>query len=221
MNDNTRFVWFEDQLISLDMTGDIYTVFSEAQSRELKRRVDAILARENDQSGAAADDNVGLPIHRSAFEAISNGARRTYSGVSLNCWTILRRDVSFSNGLVVARALATLHAVHRCANTERMIGLTRMIERARQARRPRAALRVDVLIRSLNAACMLYPKKTKCLEWATTLVLLGFRYGHDLRLVVGVQNHPFYAHAWAELDREVVGDEPTLRDQLAVILETG
>ncbi|PCE32593.1 hypothetical protein BZL54_10255 [Burkholderia ubonensis subsp. mesacidophila] len=163
---------------------------------------------------------VALPNDESALEWISAGPRSAYSGVSLNCWMLKERDVSFSaNVLIVARALALLRCVHRCANAERMIGLKRLIERKRLARSKRSTVGIDVLIRSLNAACMLYTKKTKCLEWGAVLVLLGFRYGHDLRLVVGVQSRPFYAHAWAELDGEVVGDESTLRDQLAVILE--
>ncbi|KVD27077.1 hypothetical protein WI84_29360 [Burkholderia ubonensis] len=163
---------------------------------------------------------IELPNDESMLEWIGAGPSRAYSGVSLNCWMLKESDVSFSaNVLIVARALALLHCVHRCAHAERMVGLKRLIERKRLARSKRGKVCVDLLIRSLNAACMLYTKKTKCLEWGTVLVLLGFRYGHDLRLVVGVQSRPFYAHAWAELDGEVVGDERTLRDQLAVILE--
>jgi hypothetical protein len=47
--------------------------------------------------------------------------------------------------------------------------------------------------------------------------VLGFEYGFDLTLVIGVQNRPFYAHAWVELDGEIIGDDPRLPEQLAVI----
>lgn len=202
------------------MANDTYTVFSESQSKRLKKCVDAALMREDNELDVVVDREFGLAIHRSAFESIINGARHAYSGVWATCWSIQQRDLSFSaNRLAIARALATLHTVHRCAGKNRMLGLKLMIERAKQMRRPRTSLSLDAVIKSLNAACMLYLKETKCLEWVTTLILLGSRYGHDLNLVVGVQNRPFYAHAWAELNCEVVGDEFTLRNQLAVILE--
>lgn len=66
---------------------------------------------------------------------------------------------------------------------------------------------------------MLYYKRTKCLEWACALILLGINHGLSLNLVIGVQNRPFFAHAWVEHLGSIVGDNPRRRQQLAVIYE--
>jgi hypothetical protein len=70
----------------------------------------------------------------------------------------------------------------------------------------------------VNKACIIYPTRTKCLEWAMTFVLLALERGWKCNLEIGVQNYPFLAHAWVECDGKVVMDSPDLRDGLAIIL---
>jgi hypothetical protein len=38
-------------------------------------------------------------------------------------------------------------------------------------------------------------------------------------MIVGVQNYPFMAHAWIEVEDEVIGDDLNLKKNLAVILK--
>ncbi|MGY2491956.1 lasso peptide biosynthesis B2 protein [Cupriavidus sp. CP313] len=214
MTENIRFAWFEDQLIALNILDDTYTVLSAEQSRRLHLSA-------KDRAETIAPDALCRPTPDDcAVQSIVNRVERHYTGVSQNCWHLTSHDVSFSHGAVlVAHALMTLHTVHRCCAAERLAGLKHLIEQKRERRRLTSGRDIDDLVRSLNAACMLYPRKTKCLEWAGALLLLGFRYGFDLRLVMGVQNRPFYAHAWVEHEGRIIGDEPSLRNQLAVILE--
>ncbi|MBS0186334.1 MAG: lasso peptide biosynthesis B2 protein, partial [Proteobacteria bacterium] len=70
----------------------------------------------------------------------------------------------------------------------------------------------------LNKACLMYPTRTKCLEWAMTFVLLALKKRWKCNLEIGVQNYPFFAHAWVECDGKVVLDSEDLRNGLAIIL---
>jgi hypothetical protein len=145
-------------------------------------------------------------------------------GVSIPCWTLQARDLSgFPNPLLVSRALLLLKRVHRCSKKERIGGLTLLITGALDRRDLSDAVpaHFDAYVLALNVACFLYPRRTKCLEWACALILLSAQFGLRSKLIVGVQNRPFYAHAWVESDGSVVGDDPLRRKQLAVILEAG
>ncbi|ACE06267.1 hypothetical protein Aasi_0900 [Candidatus Amoebophilus asiaticus 5a2] len=70
----------------------------------------------------------------------------------------------------------------------------------------------------INKACFIYPTRTKCLEWAMTFVLLALHRGWKCNLEIGVQNYPFFAHAWVECDEKVVMDSQDLREGLAIIV---
>jgi len=74
------------------------------------------------------------------------------------------------------------------------------------------------LVDILNKACFLYPTRTKCLEWAMSFVLLALKRGWKCNLEIGVQNYPFFAHAWVECDGKVVMDDQNLREGLAIIV---
>lgn len=188
------FVWFDDQLIILDVEKNEYAILSPQQSHDFAKKDDEV------ECGCA-----------------SNHRRIHYPGVLSNCWSIKICDVSISKWQIVRRAIRILSLVHRCSESERLAGLEKLIIGRRSlvdGYRKQSA--VD-LAKSVNGACLLYKKKTKCLEWSAALVVLGFEYGFDLTLVIGVQNRPFYAHAWVELDGEIIGDDPRLPEQLAVI----
>ncbi|HQS84544.1 MAG: hypothetical protein B7Y25_06560 [Alphaproteobacteria bacterium 16-39-46] len=70
----------------------------------------------------------------------------------------------------------------------------------------------------VNKACLMYPTRIKCLEWAMTFVLLALRKKWKCNLEIGIQNYPFFAHAWVECGGKVVMDSQDLREGLAIIL---
>jgi hypothetical protein len=76
----------------------------------------------------------------------------------------------------------------------------------------------ETLITALNKACFYFPIKTKCLEWATALALLGLKRKWKCNLEIGVQTMPFIAHAWVNVDNKVLADDNTLPQSLSVIL---
>lgn len=72
---------------------------------------------------------------------------------------------------------------------------------------------------SIDAAALIYPKKTFCLAWATTFVLLALKNKRSCNLAIGIQTNPFYAHAWAESSNgSVIHDDPEIAQVLSIIL---
>ncbi len=81
-------------------------------------------------------------------------------------------------------------------------------------------IQIQELANLVDAASMIYPKKTYCLAWAATFVMLARKNKWDSQLVIGVQAHPFYAHAWAQIDGKVIHDDPVIAKVLSFILQT-
>lgn len=78
---------------------------------------------------------------------------------------------------------------------------------------------IEEITETLNAACLLYPWKTKCLEWSVALATLCLKARYNCNLVIGVQNPPFYAHAWVECNGMVIADSQQLPQKMATILK--
>ncbi|MCX5544047.1 lasso peptide biosynthesis B2 protein [Paraburkholderia sp. CNPSo 3076] len=197
---NMNFVWFDDQLIGLDIAHDRYIVLPPDQSRTFIAKHLAISACRYDAQTCAPPQLSGVPV---------------------NCWKLSPGQVRNRLNIIESAILfTTLHKVHETSRNHRLSGLLQLIESERIQRKNKRIIRNENdLAASLNLTCFLYPVKTKCLEWACTLIIAGYRYGLDMKLVIGIQNRPFFAHAWAELDGRVVGDDPARRRQLAVIHE--
>ncbi|WP_084152434.1 lasso peptide biosynthesis B2 protein [Burkholderia sp. A1] len=219
--------WFGPELVVFDIANDSYVAYSEGESHliaEVSGMLPSIFSSERHRNAARA-----LPIFKSGLypDPDRRLGRKSPNerGTSLNCWRIRREDLrgSFSP-IAVVQALRILPRVHRCSREERMAGLIRLLRgsripiSSRMANRP--SISHDLLVVSLNLACLVFPRRTKCLEWACTFVLMGRRYGYDFDMVVGVQNRPFFAHAWVELNGEIVGDDRGRRSQFSPIYDT-
>lgn len=59
---------------------------------------------------------------------------------------------------------------------------------------------------AVNRACTWHPKRSLCLQRASVLVCLLRSLGFPAEMVIGVHKMPFYGHAWAEVEGEVVND---------------
>ncbi|SDV51655.1 lasso peptide biosynthesis B2 protein [Chitinasiproducens palmae] len=209
---------FEDQLIVLDVAKDSYTVLSPEQTRALACKPPAAIATV-DRGVDAAEGRWPRGERGSTMCDVPGPDDCDYGGVPSNCWSISSADVSVAAGVrLIGQALLMLHRAHRISATRRLAGLQKHIE-TDPCRARRGRVTQYQLATALNVASLLYPKRTKCLEWAAAAILLGHRFGYRSTLVIGVQNRPFYAHAWVEHAGHVVGDDPTLRRRLAVILE--
>ncbi|MBU4269546.1 lasso peptide biosynthesis B2 protein [Candidatus Dependentiae bacterium] len=78
---------------------------------------------------------------------------------------------------------------------------------------------IERLSSAVDAASLLYKKKTYCLAWAATFVVLALKKNWKCSLEIGVQANPFYAHAWAIINQKVVNDDPKIAQVLAIILK--
>lgn len=78
---------------------------------------------------------------------------------------------------------------------------------------------LNYLMASLDRACQFYPRKVVCLAWSSTLTYLCLKRGWFVQFVIGVQLHPFLAHAWVEREGKVIGDREDINSYLGILLK--
>jgi hypothetical protein len=66
-----------------------------------------------------------------------------------------------------------------------------------------------------------YPGRAECLEQSLVLLILLRRRGLPAQLRLGVQNFPFSAHAWVELDGRPVNEREELVTQMTTFPSIG
>lgn len=140
-------------------------------------------------------------------------------------WSVKPSHKPFANTSLwgVIKALVCLIRVHYIMKRSNMKGLLALISsNARQNRHLKKPTmqKSNKLAAAIDAATLLYPKKTFCLAWAVTYVCMSLKNGRQAQLVIGVQTNPFYAHAWAESGGNVIHDDPTIAQVLSIILRT-
>lgn len=70
---------------------------------------------------------------------------------------------------------------------------------------------------AIDMACIWYWKEVLCLQRSSATACLLRRYGISARMMIGVQQMPFRAHAWVEVDGRVINDKPYMREMYAVL----
>lgn len=68
---------------------------------------------------------------------------------------------------------------------------------------------------AVDMACIWYWKEALCLQRSAATVCLLRSFGIPGQLVIGAQQMPFKAHAWAEVDGRIVNDKPYMREMYA------
>jgi len=76
---------------------------------------------------------------------------------------------------------------------------------------------VERICYAVDLACIWYWKETLCLQRSAATACLLKQYGVPAQLVIGVQQIPFKAHAWVEVDGSVVNDKPYMHEMYAVL----
>jgi hypothetical protein len=66
-----------------------------------------------------------------------------------------------------------------------------------------------------------YPGRAECLEQSMVLLILLRRRGLPAQLRLGVQNFPFAAHAWVELDGRPINEREELVTQMTTFPSIG
>lgn len=70
---------------------------------------------------------------------------------------------------------------------------------------------------ALDLACIWYPRQAMCLQRSAAATCLLRSYGVPAQMVIGVQKLPFKAHAWVEVDGQVVNDKSEMPEVYAVL----
>jgi hypothetical protein len=70
---------------------------------------------------------------------------------------------------------------------------------------------------AVDLAAAYYPKRAWCLERSLVTLLLMRMRRWPARLVLGAKRMPFAAHAWVEMDGQVVNDDTRVRARYAVL----
>lgn len=76
---------------------------------------------------------------------------------------------------------------------------------------------VDRICRAVDLAALWYPRRVLCLHRSAAVTCLLRRYGVAARMVIGVQQIPFRAHAWVEAEGRVVSDKPYMHEMYAIL----
>lgn len=70
---------------------------------------------------------------------------------------------------------------------------------------------------AVDMACIWYWKEVLCLQRSAATACLLKRHGVRAQMMIGAQQMPFKAHAWVEVNGQVVNDKPYVREMYAVL----
>lgn len=142
-------------------------------------------------------------------------------GVANVDWRLPLENKKVKLNIQVIGALVTLVKVNLYIKFKGLYPTIQLIKKSRD-NQIKYTIPIDKELRDLanvvNKACLIYPSRTKCLEWAITFVLMALKRKWKCNLEIGVQNYPFFAHAWVECNEKVIMDSQDLREGLAIIL---
>lgn len=75
----------------------------------------------------------------------------------------------------------------------------------------------EEICRAVDVACVLYFKEVLCLQRSAAAACLLRKFGIPGELVIGVQQWPFRAHAWVEVEGRIANDKPYIADIYGVM----
>ena len=85
------------------------------------------------------------------------------------------------------------------------------------AKRAAAPDTVERVCDAVDLASIWYWKEALCLQRSAATACLLKDSGVSAQLVIGVQQIPFKAHAWVEVEGRVVNDKPYMHEMYAVL----
>jgi hypothetical protein len=84
-------------------------------------------------------------------------------------------------------------------------------------KKPASPYAVRQICSAVDMACVWYWKEVLCLQRSAATACLLRRLGVPAQLVIGAQQMPFRAHAWVEVNGQVVNDRPYTPEMYAVL----
>jgi len=205
----------------LDTKKDKYIIYSQSFANILLKVVHNKELTESDRDNLQTLINAKIIQYQKTPYSFYTDCKVGSVGVPNIDWRLPLNAQEVSLGSPVVIALLRLIQVNFYI---KLLGFHKAIQLIKMARKknvdyiiPKDA-ELKQLTSIVNKACLIYPRRTKCLEWAMTYVLLALQKGWKCNLEIGVQNYPFMAHAWVECNGKVVMDSQDLREGLGIIL---
>lgn len=99
-------------------------------------------------------------------------------------------------------------------NFAALYGKVRKYPRRKLAPGPGAVQRICAAV---DMASIWYWKEALCLQRSAATACLLKQYGVPAQMVLGTQQIPFKAHAWVEVDGQVVNDKPYMPEIYGVL----
>lgn len=153
-----------------------------------------------------------------AIDPLQSGGLIEYQWDHKTSW----KPFALASKLGIIKAIFELARVHKTMKQKGIGGVLNSIKKIKNKHKnlfKPTDKEIKKLASAVDAATILYPKKTFCLAWASTFVLLALKKNWKSSLVIGIQTNPFYAHAWAQIDGKVVHDDPVIAKVLSIILK--
>jgi len=223
LNDHIYLGQFREDLILLDTKSDKYTIcfkeFSSLLARILEERSSSLSPQDQFSTQKLMEEGIlqkkEIPFPYFIDKKIDS------QGVPNVDWRLPLENKKVSLNFPALKAFFILVKVNyyiKWKGFYETIQLIKKVHSKQSSYKIPPESELKNLANVVNKACLIYPFRTKCLEWAMTYVLLALKRGWKCNLEVGVQNYPFFAHAWVECDGKIVMDDQNLRKELAIIL---
>jgi Transglutaminase-like superfamily len=98
-----------------------------------------------------------------------------------------------------------------------LAGLHEQIRRFPKRATDSSTAATQLLSHALDLACAFYPKRALCLQRSAVLVKMLRRRGSAAHMIIGAQKLPFKAHAWVEVDGEIINDRLASREKFLIL----
>lgn len=82
---------------------------------------------------------------------------------------------------------------------------------------PASTVWVEEVCAAVDMACIWYWKEALCLQRSAATACLLKTSGVPAQMMIGAKQMPFRAHAWVEVNGQVVNDKPYMREIYAVL----
>jgi len=162
--------------------------FSLSETRDLMQRLVQLGLVSEDSRSESKTSYTALELQESTIAATSG----THERVKIKKRTVIRVLILFAAIDIYLK----------------LVGFNSLLTRVQRYPTKLSSSRSDVVsnIAALDQAQIYYPKKQMCLQRSVALTMLLRAKGHAAQMVIGAQPYPAKAHAWVEVDNQVIGD---------------
>lgn len=152
-----------------------------------------------------------------ALLPLKKGGLTEYQWDYKTSWTPFSKTTKYQ----IFKAFIELVRTHRAIKRKGIKGIIKALQETSLSKNTHIPREEEIIMLSsaVDAASLLYPKKTFCLAWAATFCRLASQKKWHCSFVIGIQTNPFYAHAWAEIAGKVINDSPQVAEVLSIILK--